>query len=989
MIVVDTREALEEEREKLKLALDEQGNALCLSGGGIRSAAFGLGVIQALAEVGLLKRFHYLSTVSGGGYIGGWLTRLIASKKEESPPDQGVPLEDIEVALAKSRDGFEMPELRGLRRYTNYLAPRLGPLSADVWAGIVLWLRNTLINWLVFGPLFVAIASLPLLYATSIAVLGMLPPTWPPGATLSDGVATGVACALAVAAPLMYGIILYRTIIELPSHSFPKTMEPPPPEDKFGKPGRVLNSYIVRWALAWSIIAPLAVMPIQGMTLTTIAADIGDLFEPIPSPETRTVPKATNLVLLDLCETVRIEGPTCAVVQPAAEHPRSTQQKQNWMICLVAAAIFGSGMAAYRAAWRHVGRFEGEPGDIEKQLKPFKVNGGAWLSGCAISALLNGVGVYIATGLGPIAIAVAGPLWVIVTEILRSTLYIALRREALRGDLDREWSARLNGTMLKWVLVYSAGAVLVLLAPGLFKTSASYWIAIASGGAASGTVAALLGKSAKTMLAARKPDGSALLGSRVLINAAIVLFGVSLVLIAGRAAAISAEFLAATAGSIVEWTMSWPALGQPVHDGLLLVAILTIAYLSRTFPNRLGSRINLNNFSMHAVYRNRLVRAFLGTARSPNRWRPDRYTRFDPRDDVRMASAFDDRLPSALLPVVNVALNRTSGKDMARAERKAIPFTITPFRCGFAAPRREKPDAGFYAMTRHYAGNEREFGPADEPIGISLGTAIALSGAAASPNMGYHSSPLTAFVMTLFNVRLGAWLPNPAWPKADPKFLQSADADGISPMLDEIVGHSDDVDRYVYLSDGGHFDNLALYEMLRRRCRYMVVVDAGQDASYAYADLSMLIQHASIDFDIKVDFASVQQVGETSLRPAGTLASVTYPEIHEEVDEKGKIVRKGQKKQNGTILYLKPWLAPDAPMELRAFKVLRPKFPHEPTTNQFFTETDFESYRQLGRHIARTALKDYASDVRGETKALAGDDIEMARMFAGLTRGST
>ncbi|MGI3899923.1 MAG: patatin-like phospholipase family protein [Janthinobacterium lividum] len=957
MTVVDTREALGEEREKLKLVNDDQGNALCLSGGGIRSAAFGLGVIQALAEVGLLKRFHYLSTVSGGGYIGGWLTRLIASKKEELPPDQAVSLKEIEVELAKPRNGFEMPELRGLRRYTNYLAPRLGPLSADVWAGIVLWLRNTLINWLVFGPLFVAIASLPLLYATLIAVLGMLPPKVPPSVTLSDGIATAVACALAVAAPLMFGIILYRTIIELPSHSFPRKLEPPPPEDEFGKPGRFLHDHIVRWALAWSVIAPLAIMPIQGMTPTTIAADIGNLFEPTSSPEARTDPKATNLVSVDLCETVRIGGPPCAAVRPVGEDPTTMPQKRTWMIGLVAAATFGSGMVAYRAAWRHVEAFEGEPDDLQKQLKPFEVNGGAWLSSCAISALLNGLGVYIAFGFGPIAIAVAGPLWVIVTEILRSTLYIALRREALRGDLDREWSARLNGAMLKWVLIYSVGAVLVLLAPGYFKTSASYWIAISSGGAASGTVAALLGKSAKTMLAARKPDGSALLTTRVLINAAIVLFAVSLVLIAGRAAAISAEFLAWIAESIVERAMSRPALGQPVHEGFLLVAILAIAYLSRTLPDRLGSRINLNNFSMHAVYRNRLVRAFLGTARSPKRWRPDRYTRFDPRDDVRMASAFDNRLPIALLPVVNVALNRTSGKDMARAERKAIPFTITPFRCGFASPRKEKPDLGFYATTRHYAGNEREFGPADEPIGISLGTAIALSGAAASPNMGYHSSPLTAFVMTLFNVRLGAWLPNPAWSDPDPKFLQTADADGISPMLDEIVGHSDDVDRYVYLSDGGHFDNLALYEMLRRRCRFMVVVDAGQDASYAYADLSMLIQHASIDFDIKVDFASVQQVGETSLQPAGTLANVTYPEISDELDEQGKIVKIGQKQQKGTILYLKPWLAPDAPMELRAFKVLRPKFPHEPTTNQFFTETDFESYRQLGRYIAQTALK--------------------------------
>jgi hypothetical protein len=233
--------------------------------------------------------------------------------------------------------------------------------------------------------------------------------------------------------------------------------------------------------------------------------------------------------------------------------------------------------------------------------------------------------------------------------------------------------------------------------------------------------------------------------------------------------------------------------------------------------------------------------------------------------------------------------------------------------------------------------------------------------------------------MTLFNVRLGAWLPNPAWPGANQDFLKAADADGIGPMLDEIVGRSDAVDRYVYLSDGGHFDNLALYEMLRRRCRYMVVVDAGQDPAYAYADLRMLIQYAGTDLDIKVAFTSVQEVGEKSLRPSGAIANVTYPAVMD-----GPLGAREEEK--GTILYLKPWLASDAPLELRAFQVLKPKFPHEPTGNQFFSESDFENYRELGHHIVTAALRGYASDVRGITSALSPEDIEMDRLFASLMR---
>ena len=118
-------------------------NALCLSGGGIRSAAFCLGVLQALAEKRLLGRFDYLSTVSGGGFIGGWLQILIRECGG---------IDHAEAAIDQAR-----PEaLRRLRAYTNYLTPQTGPLSVDTWAGIVLYLRNLLINWAVFAPLFPA-----------------------------------------------------------------------------------------------------------------------------------------------------------------------------------------------------------------------------------------------------------------------------------------------------------------------------------------------------------------------------------------------------------------------------------------------------------------------------------------------------------------------------------------------------------------------------------------------------------------------------------------------------------------------------------------------------------------------------------------------------------------------------------------------------------------------------------------------------------------
>jgi hypothetical protein len=169
--VVSSAEALREEFDHLGLPNGGGGHALCLSGGGIRSAAFCLGVLQALARYRLLTQFHYLSTVSGGGYIGGWLPRLIA-QRYESPPEhatEGERLADrkqridtLQADIAAPLDRVEKPVVGGLRRYSSYLTPNRGFTSLDTWAGMTLWLRNTLVNWLVFIPVFAALAGLPI-----------------------------------------------------------------------------------------------------------------------------------------------------------------------------------------------------------------------------------------------------------------------------------------------------------------------------------------------------------------------------------------------------------------------------------------------------------------------------------------------------------------------------------------------------------------------------------------------------------------------------------------------------------------------------------------------------------------------------------------------------------------------------------------------------------------------------------------------------------
>ena len=129
--------------------------ALCLSGGGIRSATFNLGIIQALAKSGLLSKIDYLSSVSGGGYIASWLRAWIhrcglgavnRALRCENPIDPVKP---------------EPEPIDHLREFSNYLTPRLGLFSADTWTAAAIIIRNLLLNWLVVLPLLGAFVALP------------------------------------------------------------------------------------------------------------------------------------------------------------------------------------------------------------------------------------------------------------------------------------------------------------------------------------------------------------------------------------------------------------------------------------------------------------------------------------------------------------------------------------------------------------------------------------------------------------------------------------------------------------------------------------------------------------------------------------------------------------------------------------------------------------------------------------------------------------
>ena len=203
--------------------------ALCLSGGGIRSAAFCLGALQALAAKGLLGEFNYLSTVSGGGYIGAWLATIMRGGGQGNGA-----LSAANKALTEPAD----TALRSLRNYTNFLIPEGGFGSSDTWSAIVLWLRNVLLNWLVFAPVLLALAIVPLLYRE---LLWDVSPFW------------GVVALLAGLACLLTGTIMGCR--SLPTHAYDRDKDPK--THRYGVAASTAQRWIVAPVLAWTFLAPL------------------------------------------------------------------------------------------------------------------------------------------------------------------------------------------------------------------------------------------------------------------------------------------------------------------------------------------------------------------------------------------------------------------------------------------------------------------------------------------------------------------------------------------------------------------------------------------------------------------------------------------------------------------------------------------------------------------------------------------------------------
>jgi patatin-like phospholipase len=991
---------------------------LAISGGGIRSATFALGVLESLKEHGFLSKFHYLSTVSGGGYIGSWLTANCRRRADWlTNPDPAYWTKSIEY----------------LSKYSNYLSPQIGFFSADTWSIVTIWLRNTILIQttvilaiacclLAPRPLFALFLWWPraghLRWLTVIlfivGIVGIAGSHWQLTTTARDqepGELRVLAFLRALWAKITSGSSL------------------PTDASRFGRPIDLLSAESSTFGTLLAIV-------FFGLAMLVLWVSKFDPFAVVNPPDFSTADALWRIFVSVLIAGSLISSGFClqpvAVQLVAAAHykgwfklskdsnaiPTRVNFTQFWVQVAVVIPLMMVAFLITSVLWAQA--TVSEPGFVTPlgslttysqlvaqawKLWPFHLtvvfvsfwllslfdvaDRGTW-RGRFIALAVPAVAVpTLHAMLAAIALVfqwfnktypvggawmafVWGPAFVSLAFVLSIVVLIGIQgRDSSEGV--REWWSRLGAWLAIYAVAWMVIAIAAVYGP-LWLSSLilnATWQTMTGLGGWVGTVAGglMAGNSGAT---GRETQGTTAKAKDILARVAPFVFIAGLLLMVSYVL----HLIVGLNGGVDWWNDKVDGTLEVALRGHLLVVPLIMFGACFALMMLLAWRVDINLFSLNTFYRNRLVRCYLGATREPGERHPQNFTGFDDADDLPLAFTNDNNDRRGPFHIINCALNLGGSSDLALHTRHSASFTMSPTHCGSAYVRPDsdeklKPNdpkgARHVGPVRYssYVRPDSTEKPEEEerkgstdvgPVGYVatasfghrhggplLGQAVSVSGAAASPNMGYHTSALTAFLLTVFNVRLGWWFPNP----------RKATGGSLSPHLSlsylwaELFGLASDRSPFVMVSDGGHFENLATYELIRRKCRLIVISDAECDVNYTFEGLGTLIRVCEVDFKCHID------INVDEIRPTGqekwsqrrfTVGTITYKDDP----------------VPGVLIYLKASMTGTSEdMSVRQYKSSHHDFPHETTGDQFYGEDQFESYRRLGRDIANEVFKSF------------------------------
>ncbi|HKD06760.1 MAG TPA: hypothetical protein VKB79_12735 [Bryobacteraceae bacterium] len=813
-------------------AHEENLFGIALSGGGIRSATFCLGILERLKDLDLLRKVDYLSTVSGGGYIGSWLTGNVRRTHYWLSP-----MTSWDESIAH------------LRRYSRYLAPRSGLLSADTWVMWGTWVRNafliqlTALTWM---------CALLLLFIAGKAIFDLAAgPMWDAGL---------VVIVILLAGSISFYLLGRRTglILKGRQHLGMVLMA------WFGSfiacalfwhGAAGMRSYSSIFKSAWAEwpwpIPAVLVIAMMIMALVSLQKD-PNRFDFSPSLSSAGIGVLGLFVgYLGLCGVLYLFGAWAGVDEGRyGWHAYLLGPGMVMLAMSISVLIFiglaGTGSADWRREWWT--RF------------------GSWLTMFGAA--------FVAAGCA----AVFGP--VLMGRLFRAT----------------DWPNVKWGALVTWI----ASTVASLVAGNSSKTRGN-------------------GESSSRVLEIVARVGA------ILFIVGAVLFSATLLRY------LLFEIWLDPGDARKPW---WIKL-QLVQDQQWAISfsLLALVLCGLLF----SWRFNLNIFGLNQFYRNRLVRCYLGATRWVPGWRkPRAFIGFDDADDLKLSdlryeTAYCQEKFRGPFPLINCSLNLGGSSDLQVHTRQSASFTLTPLHCGAS-----RVNVGYSPV-----GLQSGLG---EPV--TLGQAVSISGAAASPNMGYSTSPLVSILLTIFNVRLGWWFPNPG---ASRNRLTGRDLPSFSLryLLAEFFGLADEKSRFVNLSDGGHFENLGIYELIRRRAKVIIACDGECDSDLNFGSLGNVIRICDTDFGAKID------IDVHSIRKQSNGSSLSHCAVGRITYSNGSL---------GYLIYLKSSITGDEEVGIEQYRAAHPTFPHQSTADQFFTEDQFEAYRRLGYHIATQTFRGAESE---------------------------
>jgi choline dehydrogenase-like flavoprotein len=829
--------------------------ALALSGGGIRSATLNLGILQSLAQARILRRIDFLSTVSGGGYIGSFVgrffDRLRHSVFSDSARAGAQPAPDRVERELTSPDS---QEIAWLRKHGNYIAPSG---KADVQSDLAIFLRNFLSVHFVVGAVVFAFF----------------------------GFANAVRYGLFDPASAGFGLLAFG-------------------KDSLPLGHLLQQGFGVFWS-PWFVLFELV------------------LFFMV-------IPRMVGYWMVSQDENERYHGPSLTLV------------------FLLMAVLFFLGL--------HDG-INGPPLVLAFSL----VAAFVWVE----VAWRRGRKQEEAVGSGGVE-----------TQRLRTRNY-------LTEDLGL--ALAVTGAVLVFALVDTAGHA---LQQSLVAKNKSYAMAFAQLGAA---LAALMPitRGTANLFASKKPEGPPSTIGRIFKKEvmagllALVLFSAPLVFYSFASHAVYQGGAAILIG---------------IGATLLATCITGILATPKalTFVNR---------SSLAQTYAARLARAYLG-ASNPLRQHPAgaNITEVIPGDDVPSIRAYCPHEAGGPLHLINVTVNQTvdftsrRGNRVRKGENLAVSCLAVSVGDKWHSRWRDRlgvPSGGVAYNKRarlepvgHVPGTDHPLleetgAPTDWAETLSLRQWIGISGAAVGPGRGQTTRLGTALLFGLANVRTGYWwdsgiseVARGGFPKLTflqrllyliPRLLPTQSL----LIFEWIARYPGPWERFWYISDGGFFEDLGAYELIRRRVPRMIVCDAGADPTYQFEDLANLIRKARIDFDACVEPFSQKEMAASHIPDNVRDILGTLDELKPTTDANGNIIAVSKKyaslfriryetepKRSSVFLYIKAKITGDETADVTNYYATHPEFPHEDTADQIFTEAQWESYRQLGEHLGSRVFAD-------------------------------